>query len=97
MNADNSVCPQCASATTEALVEQGSYVLRCAHCGTAVVATSFLAFRQSTQLVAAYRDPGYGQMPQPAALIATGTLADVHSVVSAVASRGTPVLLVGQR
>ena len=97
MNADDAVCPHCASSTMEALVEQGSYVLRCAQCGTAVVATSFVAFRQSIRLVAAYRDPSCGQVPQPAALIATGTLADVHSVVSAFASRGTPVLLVSQR
>jgi hypothetical protein len=73
---------------------EGAYVLRCANCGEGIVATSFMALRDSEQTFSAYRDPGFGNPPEPGALIAQGPLKEIYTLISSVAGKGGSVLLV---
>lgn len=78
----------------EAIIEYGSYVLRCAQCGEGIVATSFLAMRDVEGEFVAYHDPGHGSQPSPEALIAEGSLQQIHQAISSLAGAGSSVLLV---
>ena len=91
---DSLICTACNSNQIEAIVEYGSYVLRCAQCGDGIVATSFLAMRDVEGEFMAYHDPGRGNHPSPEALIAEGSLKQIHQAISSVAGAGALVLLV---
>jgi hypothetical protein len=86
-------CSECNSEQLEAIVQYGSYVLRCARCGTAIVATSFLAMREMEAEFFAYSDPGHGKHPLPEALVAQGSLKSIYGLISKIASNGAAVLL----
>lgn len=87
-------CHACSGTSLDSIVEYGSYLLRCAHCGEGVVATSFIAFRERTETFQAYLDPGAGNAPSPAQQIAQGSLHAIHGQVGAIAATGQRVLLV---
>ncbi|MBQ0935256.1 hypothetical protein [Ideonella paludis] len=91
---DSATCSECDSKQSEAIVEYGSYVLRCAQCGEGIVATSFLAMRDVEGEFMAYHDPGHGNQPSPEALIAEGSLKQIHQAISSVAGTGSSVLIV---
>ena len=91
---DSLICSACGSKKIEAIVEYGSYVLRCAQCGDGIVATSFLAMHDVEGKFMAYHDPGHGNQPSPKALIAEGRLKQIHQAISSVARSGSSVLLV---
>ncbi len=91
---DSLVCTACSSKKIEAIVEYGSYVLRCSECGDGIVATSFLAMRDVEGEFWAYHDPGHGNQPCPEAQIAKGSLKQIHQAISSVAEAGSSVLLV---
>lgn len=86
-------CSECSSEQIEAIVQHGSYVLRCAHCGTAIVATSFLAMCEMDTEFFAYNDPGHGRQPLPEALLAHGRLKSIYGSIAKIASSGAAVLL----
>ena len=91
---DSLVCTTCNSTKLEAIVEGGSYLLRCAQCGEGVVATSFIAMHETDYELMAYRDPGHGNPPSLDALIAAGPLKEIHRAISLVTMTGASVLLV---
>ncbi|MGZ2503371.1 putative Zn finger protein [Rhizobium beringeri] len=47
-------CPSCGLDKTESIVHRGSYILRCAACGEAIVATSFMAMLDSDHQCSAF-------------------------------------------
>ncbi|MBB4239248.1 hypothetical protein [Rhizobium esperanzae] len=87
-------CPSCGLDKTEAIVHGGSYILRCAACGEAIVATSFLAISDLDHPFSAFADPGPGKRPRPETLIARGPLRQISPTISAAAREGTRVLLI---
>ncbi|MGO8330337.1 hypothetical protein ACC811_36750, partial [Rhizobium ruizarguesonis] len=82
-------CSSCGLDNTESLVHRGSYILRCAACGETIVATSFMAMRESDHLCSAVIDTGPGKPPPPETLVALGTLRQIATAISAAASDGT--------
>jgi hypothetical protein len=91
---DSLICTACSSTKLEAIVEGGSYVLRCAQCGEGIVATSFIAMHEVEGEFMAYHDPGHGNQPSLGAWIMTGELKEVHQAISSVTRAGSSVLLV---
>jgi len=86
-------CSECNSDQIEAIVQHGSYVLRCAKCGTGIVATSFLAMREMEAEFFAYSDPGHGNAPLPETLLFHGPLKSIYGSISTIANTGAAVLL----
>lgn len=87
-------CTSCGSDKTEAIVHGGSYILRCAACGEAIVATSFMAMLDSDHRCSAFIDPGPGKRPAPDMLVANGPLRQIAAAISAAARDGTLILLI---
>ncbi|NKM81666.1 hypothetical protein GFL84_31150 [Rhizobium leguminosarum bv. viciae] len=78
------------------MVHRGSYILRCAACGETIVATSFMAMRDSDHQRSAFIDPGPGKRPPSETLITRGPLRLISTAISAVARNGTLVLLISK-
>ncbi|MGO7582769.1 hypothetical protein ACC689_15240 [Rhizobium ruizarguesonis] len=89
-------CPSCGLDKTESIVHGGSYILRCAACGETIVATSFMAMRESDRLCSAFIDPGPGKPPPPETLVARGPLRQIATTISAAASDGTLIRLISE-
>ncbi|MGB8292431.1 hypothetical protein ELI13_00470 [Rhizobium ruizarguesonis] len=89
-------CSSCGSDKTESIVHRGSYILRCAACGETIVATSFMAMRESDHLCSAFIDPGPGKPPPPETLVARGPLRQIATAISAAASDGTLIRLISE-
>ncbi|PDT01181.1 hypothetical protein [Rhizobium chutanense] len=87
-------CPSCGLDKTEAIVHGGSYILRCAACGEAIVATSFMAICNLDHPFSAFADPGPGKRPGPEMLIAHGPLRQISPTISDAAREGTLILLI---
>ncbi|MBB4276044.1 hypothetical protein [Rhizobium mongolense] len=87
-------CTSCGLEKTESIVHFGSYILRCAACGEAIVATSFMAMLDSDHECSAFVDPGPGNRPLPEALVARGQLRQIATAISAAASDGTLIRLI---
>ena len=87
-------CTSCGLDKTESVVYGGSYILRCASCGNAVVATSFLAMLDSEQEWAAFVDSGPGKVPRPEALVARGPLHQISAAVNVATSDGNLIRLI---
>jgi hypothetical protein len=87
-------CPSCGLDKTEAVVHRGSYILRCAACGEAIVATSFMAMSDSDHPFSAFADPGPGKRPGPEALIARGPLRQISPTIRGAARQGALILLI---
>lgn len=87
------ICTTCGSEERQAVVQHGSYLLRCSGCGTGIVATSFNAISQTDDVYSAYGDPGFGQQITEDALIGHGPLREIADAVSRVAIAGGTVLL----
>ncbi|MBY2911811.1 MULTISPECIES: hypothetical protein [Rhizobium] len=93
---DMLACPSCGLDKTESIVHRGSYILRCAACGEAIVATSFMAMRDSDHLCSAFIDPGPGKPPPPEMLVARGPLRQIATAISAAANDGTLIRLISE-
>ncbi|EJC74474.1 hypothetical protein [Rhizobium hidalgonense] len=87
-------CPSCGLDKTEAIVHRGSYILRCAACGEAIVATSFMAISDLEHQFSAFADPGPGKRPGPETLIARGPLRQISPTISDAAREGMLILLI---
>ncbi|WP_073990434.1 eukaryotic translation initiation factor eIF-2-beta/eIF-5 family protein [Rhizobium etli] len=87
-------CTSCGLDETESVIHFGSYILRCAACGEAIVATSFIAMLNSDQECSAFIDAGPGERPPPDGLIARGPLRLIATAISAAASDGTLIRLI---
>lgn len=85
-------CTACGARSTEAIVEYGSYCIRCAGCGDTIVATSFIAVAETGDAFSAFADPGPGK--SPIRLLARGPLRQIAPIVSEAAQNGGAVLLV---
>ncbi|WSH65509.1 hypothetical protein U8Q05_02975 [Rhizobium ruizarguesonis] len=81
---------------TESIVHGGSYILRCAACGETIVATSFMAMRDSDHHCSTFIDPGPGKHPPPETLVARGPLRQIATAISAAASDGTRIRLISE-
>ncbi|MDP9840531.1 hypothetical protein J2T09_005318 [Neorhizobium huautlense] len=88
------MCTTCGSGEQQAVVQHGSYLIRCGGCGKGIVATSFIAISQTDDVCSAYVDPGFDQPPAEGALIARGPLWEIADAVNRVADKGEAVLLV---
>lgn len=92
---DNTLtCTSCGLDKTESIVHGGSYILRCAACGEAIVATSFMAMLDSEYDWAAFIDAGPGKVPRPEALVARGRLQQISAAIKAAARDGNPIRLI---
>ncbi|MBY5537023.1 hypothetical protein HFO42_32330 [Rhizobium leguminosarum] len=89
-------CTSCGLDKTESIVHRGSYILRCAACGETIVATSFMAMRDSDHLCSAFIDPGPGKYPPPETLVARGSLRQIATTISAAANDGTLIRLISE-
>jgi hypothetical protein len=86
-------CTACGLEKTEAIVQGGSYILRCANCGEMIVATSFMAMLDSDSRCSAFIDQGPGIQPSPEALIARGPLRQIATAITQAACDGTLIRL----
>ena len=87
-------CHLCSCTSFDAIVEYGSYVLRCSRCRTHGVATSFIALQDVESVFSAYTDPGAGVAPPDDQWLAHGELRTIHAAICTVARKGQRVLLV---
>ncbi|NTJ68497.1 hypothetical protein G6M50_24000 [Agrobacterium rhizogenes] len=87
-------CTSCGLDKTEAVVHGGSYILRCAACGEAIVATSFMAMLDSEHEWAAFIDSGPGKVPRPEALVARGPLHQISTAINIAACDGNSIRLI---
>ncbi|MBX5160938.1 MULTISPECIES: hypothetical protein [unclassified Rhizobium] len=87
-------CPSCGLDKTESIVHLGSYILRCAACGEAIVATSSMGIFESDHAFSAFADPGPGKHPAPEMLIARGPLRQISTTTSGAARNGTLIRLI---
>ncbi|WP_310221402.1 hypothetical protein [Neorhizobium sp. 2083] len=87
-------CTSCGLDETDSVVHFGSYILRCAACGEAIVATSFIVTLNSDHECSAFVDAGPGKRPPPEALIARGPLRLIATAISAAANDGTLIRLI---
>ncbi|WP_183711347.1 MULTISPECIES: hypothetical protein [unclassified Rhizobium] len=94
---DTLLCTSCGLDKTESIVHGGSYILRCAACGKAIVATSFMAMLDSEDDWAAFVDAGPGNVPQPEALVARGPLREISTAIKVSARHGTQIRLIPER
>ncbi|MFK0166759.1 hypothetical protein [Rhizobium sp. NPDC090279] len=94
---DTLTCMSCGLDKTESVVHGGSYILRCAACGEAVVATSFMAMLHSEHEWAAFIDSGPGKVPRPEALIARGPLHQISTAINVAACNGNPIRLIPEK
>jgi hypothetical protein len=86
---DDLRCPQCGSNTSEATVQYGSYVLRCAACKAGIVATSWMAIGpQWNHAVRVYRDDGGEGQP-----LLEGVGSALWERIAEIAADGTTLLL----
>ncbi|MGR9551635.1 hypothetical protein ACU8MG_00475 [Rhizobium leguminosarum] len=90
------VCTACGLDKTESIVHRGSYILRCAACGEAIVATSFMAMLDSDHQCSAFIDPGPGKHPPPETLVPRGPFRQIATAISAAASDGTLIRLISE-
>jgi len=91
---DMLACPSCGSDKTESIVHGGSHILRCAACGEAIVATSFMAMLDSDHRCSAFIDPGPGKRPALDMFIASGPLRLIATAINAAARDGTLIRLI---
>jgi hypothetical protein len=87
-------CTSCGLDETETVVHFGSYILRCAACGEAIVATSFIAMLNVDHECSAFIDAGPGKRPPPEALVARGPLRLIAKAISTAAHDGTLIRLI---